>query len=260
MPGNFRPYKRKRKGGSSSGRGMKRQRAKGPTLSTAQIKRLIRSEQETKHVDATFLHLVTEATQPVAMTLTYANEGIPGVTTNSHPSITTGSASYQRVGNKCRLMHMEFKAHVYSLPSFEVVASYPSIVRIMVVQYTEAVTNANSFLDTVDSIPSTAPVLANYRTDPATPYRVLYDRVLSPDRIKGFADIGSVPTYCVGGESYLVRKSIRINRDVGFGSQTSTAPNNNPIGIYCFVDDDNTASTVPEWRIRGTVRFFYKDS
>lgn len=267
MPANFRPYKRKRTGSDS--RSMKRQRTTKPSVTPAMVRKLVLSAQEMKHVDALVgtaaqgYYDASEVTQPTPVPFMYYDEGINQGPHNYGPSIVSGAGANQRVGNHCRLVRAVVKLQLYSLPNFEAVASYPSSVRVIIVQTDNTITNLNSIIDTTDFYTNTSPVLAHFRNNPTTPYRLLYDRTFSPGRVKGYdgGDGGALlPTYAVGGESYIIRKSIKIDRDITYGSNASKIPNHKSIAVFCFVDDDNVGFQTPTWRLRGTVRYHYKDA
>lgn len=258
MPQNFRPYKRKRTG---AGKRDTRKRARTTNYKSSvprsMVRAMIRSEMETKHTDCQISHQLLEEAQPTAIPFLYRNEGVDENPRQSiHPKILAGGAAHQRIGNKVYLQRMKMRLHLYSVPTFEVSASAPSMVRIMVVQFTDSVPTASGFLDTADDVPSDTPVLAQFRTTTNTPYRVLYDRVFAPERVKGYS--GS--TYALGGDNWIIQKSITINKEVHYGSNASTAPLYNPIGVYAMLDDNQTGGSAPVFNLRGTVRFSYKDA
>lgn len=261
MSSSFRPYKRKRKGAAGGRKSYKRSK---PIISKAAIKSVIRSEMETKHVDAYLNTAFTEAVTPGALSCTFRNEATLETATSHMPRILSGASAFQRVGNKVFLKSMQIRFQVSTVPNFEVVASRPTIARVVVVQFTDSIPNASGFLDNLDSEPGLSPVLAQYKTTTNTPYRILYDRVFTEERVKGFTEVDvlgtTTPAYAVGGESWYIHKTFKINRELSFGSNASTAPLQNPIAVYAFADDDNVGTMTPTWYIRGTVRFSYKDA
>lgn len=267
---NFRPYKRKRGSGGGSKRAMKRQRTKKPQVTSAMVRKLVLGAQEMKHVDAlcgtatTGYYTASEATQPTAVPFMYYDGGTNQGPHTHGPSILAGSSASQRIGNDVQLMRVQVKLQLASIPNFEAVASYASSVRIVIVQSQQQLTNANSFLDVTDFLTNTSPVLAHYRLHPPSPYKILYDRTFSPSRVKGYAGPNAagtlIPTYAVGGDSYIIKKSFNIDKPIRFGSAASESPNHNPIAVFCMLDDDNAGSSTPVWRLRGAIRYYYKDA
>lgn len=264
MP-SFNPNKRKR-GGSAKKYTRKRQKSSGAAwsgtlLSKAQVKRLIRTEKETKVADCVVFGVASEHVATTPLTIGRYNEGNQLSDSTAQPFLHLGGGEGQRIGNEVFVNSLQLRLQVHSTPNYETVASRPSVVRLMIVMFdtSPSNTNASTFLET-ENFPNLAPSLAQYRTDASVKYRVLYDRVFSPDRGNGLAFDSGVSAYPTGGTSYFIKKTIRINKSVIYDHGTEQRPSRNPIYVYLINDDDNIIVQNPVWGVRGTMRYKYTDA
>lgn len=243
-------YYRRRKRTGTKRKGFKKTKPRA-TMSTAMVKRLIRSEQETKHVDANLNFYLTGVELPSGISMIYKNEGVTEASFEAHPHIASGAAAYQRIGNKVYVQSMTIKWLLQHGSTIEAPSPYDHpLARILVVLYQDVAPNAGGCLDYADDYGTDSPVFAHYKSTATNSYKVLYDRTFAPgSTVQGGASTDIVK----GGESWMIQKRISINREVSFNSNASATPGGYPIVVYAFHDGGT-------WSMRGSTRFTFKDA
>lgn len=243
-------YYRRRKRTGSKRKGFKKSKPRA-TMSTAMVKRLIRSEQETKYVDANLNFYLTTSELPSGISMQYKNEGVVEANYESHPHIASGAASYQRVGNKVFVEYMSIKWLLQNTANVGTVTVDHSLARILIVMYQDTSPNIGGVLDYADDLGGDSPVFAHYKGTATNAYKVLYDRTFVP-RSTVAGGVGGTDVV-TGGQSWYINKKIRIGKEITFSSNASQTPNGFPIVAYAFHNDGS-------YSMRGQTRFAFKDA